>query len=292
MRPLTIADAPMVVLALQDEIRRTDESRYDHRLHAVLLVAQGMTCRQAATVLGDAPRTVEYWVRDFERAGLAGLQEGSRPGRPRRLTEEHLKIIGQVLRKPPEEVGLTANLWDGKALCCYLRREFGVDLGVRQCQRLFRSLGFRLRKPRPQIAHGDAELQSAHKKTPSPDGRPHGGSLGLGRGSLPTARLPLPHVDSARGARSGFAAPSYAEASGLFRSRPAVRWAIPLPKGAGPLQRQNLLGLLEVPPAGMQEQQEEGDRDLGQRQVPSRPAAQILAREDGATLRARLPASL
>ena len=84
------------------------------------------------------------------------------------MTEEHLKIIGQVLRKPPEEVGLTANLWDGKALCCYLRREFGVDLGVRQCQRLFRSLGFRLRKPRPQIAHGDAELQSAHKKNSKP----------------------------------------------------------------------------------------------------------------------------
>lgn len=164
MRPLTIADAPMAVLALQDEIRRTDESRYDHRLHAVLLVAQGMTCRQAAAVLGDAPRTLEYWVRGFERSGLAGLQEGSRPGRPRRLTEEHLKIIGKVLRKPPEDVGLTANLWDGKTLCAFLRREFGVDLGVRQCQRLFKSLGFRLRKPRPQIAHADAELQSAHKK--------------------------------------------------------------------------------------------------------------------------------
>lgn len=168
MRPLTIADAPAVVLALQDEIRRTDESRYDHRLHAVLLVAQGMTCRQAASVLGDAPRSLEYWVRDFERDGLVGLQEGSRSGRPPRLTEERLKIVGQALRKPPEEAGLTANLWDGKTLRVYLRREFGVDLGVRQCQRLFKSLGFRLRKPRPQIAHGDAERQSAHKKNCKP----------------------------------------------------------------------------------------------------------------------------
>ena len=55
MRPLTIDDAPTAILALQDEIRRTDESRYDHRLHAVLLVAQGMTCRQAATVMGGRP---------------------------------------------------------------------------------------------------------------------------------------------------------------------------------------------------------------------------------------------
>jgi hypothetical protein len=44
MRPLTIADASAIVLGLQDEIRRSEESRYDHRLHGVLLVAQGMSC--------------------------------------------------------------------------------------------------------------------------------------------------------------------------------------------------------------------------------------------------------
>lgn len=78
MRPLTISDADMIVLGLQDEIRRSEESRYDHRLHGVLLVAQGMTCPEVAGLLGDAPRTVEYWVRRFEQDGLAGLTEGER----------------------------------------------------------------------------------------------------------------------------------------------------------------------------------------------------------------------
>ena len=165
MRPLTVPDAPMVVLALQDEIRRSEEARYDHRLHGVLLVAQGMSCRQAATVLGDAPRTVEYWIRSFQTDGLAGLQEGVRSGRPRRLTDEQLNVVGQVLRRPPEEAGLRANLWDGRVLATYLDQEFGVALGMRQCQRLFRTLGFRLRKPRPAVAHADPERQRAHKKS-------------------------------------------------------------------------------------------------------------------------------
>jgi hypothetical protein len=52
MKPLTVTDAELAVLALQDEIRRTEESRYDHRLHGVLLVAQGMSCRQAAIYIG------------------------------------------------------------------------------------------------------------------------------------------------------------------------------------------------------------------------------------------------
>ena len=164
MKPLTVPDAPLAVLALQDEIHRSEESRYDHRLHGVLLVAQGMSCRQAAAALGDAPRTVEYWVRSYSQSGLAGLQEKQRPGRPSRLTAGQLEIIGQALRQPPEALGITANLWDGKTLAAFIQNEFSVRLGVRQCQRLFRTLGFRLRKPRLVIAHADPEQQRIHKK--------------------------------------------------------------------------------------------------------------------------------
>jgi Winged helix-turn helix len=84
MKPLRIADSAAIVLGLQDEIRRSEESRYDHRLNGVLLVAQGMTCPEVARLMGDAPRSVEYWVGRFERDGPAGSVEGERPGRPRR----------------------------------------------------------------------------------------------------------------------------------------------------------------------------------------------------------------
>ena len=66
MKPLTIADAASIVVGLQQEIQRSAESRYDHRLHGVLLVAQGLTCPEVGRLLGDAPRTVEYWVRRFK----------------------------------------------------------------------------------------------------------------------------------------------------------------------------------------------------------------------------------
>lgn len=164
MKPLTIADASTIVLGLQDEIRRSEESRYDHRLHAVLLVAQGMRCPEVARLLGDAPRTVEYWVNRFEARGLSGLVDGERPGRPRRLNADQLEEIDQVLRKTPREVGLTGTLWDGKTLSAFIQERYEIDLGVRQCQRLFRQFGFRRRKPRPIIAKADPEIQEAHKK--------------------------------------------------------------------------------------------------------------------------------
>ena len=173
MRPLQIADAETMILGLQDEIRRSEESRYDHRLHGVLLVAQGATCPEVSRWLGDAPRTVEYWVRRFEAKGLAGLTEGQRLGRPRRLSDAQLREVDAALRQTPRDLGLTGKLWDGKTLSAWIEQRFQVQWRVRQCQRLFRQRGFRLRMPRPLIAHADWERQKTHKKTPGAKPRPH-----------------------------------------------------------------------------------------------------------------------
>lgn len=180
MKALTISDQENMIMALQDEIRRNDASRYDHRLHGVLLVAQGLSCPQVAGLLGDSPRTVVNWVQRFEADGLAGLSEGERAGRPGRLQEVQLARVQEALRANPSQFGLPTRLWDGPTLSEFLRRELGVKLKVRQCQRLFRQLGFRLRKPRPQVAQADRDLQRAHKKTPPPGSKRQRGSVGHG----------------------------------------------------------------------------------------------------------------
>ena len=110
MKIVTIDDVENVILGLQDEIRRSEESRYDHRLHGLLLVAYGMNCCQVADLLGDAPRTVAYWVERFEEKGLGGLREGSRSGRPSKLDADQIADLQRVLRSKPSDVGLTGNL--------------------------------------------------------------------------------------------------------------------------------------------------------------------------------------
>lgn len=164
----TISDSETMILALQDEIRRSDASRYDHRLHGVLLVAQGMSCPRVAELLGDSARSVVNWVQRFEADGFGALQEAQRPGRPSRLSQKHLQKVQKALRASPREAGMDTGIWDGPTLSAWLRKEHGVELKARQCQRLFGRLGFRLRKPRPMVAKADPDLQAAHKKTPAP----------------------------------------------------------------------------------------------------------------------------
>jgi transposase len=166
MRRLEIEDADVMRMAIQDEIHRSEESRYDHRLHGILLVCSGLSCYEVAELLGKSPRTVQYWVQRFERSGFAGLQEGERSGRPSALDEEARRAVADDLRREPHAFGYGQNLWDGKLLSHHLWDRYGVRLGVRQCQRFFRRVGFRRRKPRALIAQADPEAQQAYKKTP------------------------------------------------------------------------------------------------------------------------------
>src|SRR6202171_3752196 len=99
------------------------------------------------------------WTRN-----LAGLTEGERSGRPSRLDERQVREINRVLRAKPSDAGMRVNLWDGKTLSAWIDKTYGVQLGVRQCQRLFRSFGCRPRKPRPVLARADPVRQNKHKK--------------------------------------------------------------------------------------------------------------------------------
>jgi hypothetical protein len=60
------------------------------------------------------------------------------------LSEKQILEINRVLRAKPGDAGMRVNLWDGKTLSVWLDKTYGIQLGVRQCQRLFGHFDFRL----------------------------------------------------------------------------------------------------------------------------------------------------
>ena len=163
-RPITLSLPERSRAVLQQEINRHQDARYDHRLHCVLLVASGLSCERVAGLFGDSPRTLVNWVRRFDHRGLAGLAEGNHSGRPARLSAEQLEEVRGLVRQPPSAAGLEANLWDGKSLAACIHQRYGLGMGVRQCQRLFRLVDTRYRLRRPLVAKADPQAQAEHKK--------------------------------------------------------------------------------------------------------------------------------
>lgn len=149
MRKLQIDASGVMRIAIQHEIGCSEESRYQHRLHGLLLLAAGHSCQEVAQLFGEDDTTVQRWVHRFEQGGLRALRETERPGRPRSLSPAQWRELREDLQKAPQDSGLQAAAWDGVSLSEHLRRRFGVRLGIRQCQRIFRQMGMRaIRAPR------------------------------------------------------------------------------------------------------------------------------------------------
>jgi len=165
VKRISIPDAETFVAAIQDEISRTREGRYFHRLDVILYVLQVASPYDAARLFGHSPRTIEYWVHRLLSDGLAGLWEGNRTGRPGRLSATDLQKLRNELRRSPRDLAYSQNLWDGVLLSHHLEKEYSISLSVRQCQRLFHKLGFSLQRPRRQPSEANSELQGAFKKT-------------------------------------------------------------------------------------------------------------------------------
>jgi len=164
MRRLEITNAPTMRYLFQLEIERSDESRYDHRLHGVLLVAQGLSCSKVANLLGHTTKTIENWVNRFNSNGFNALRDEKHTGRPSKISVSDLEKIDRDIRLDPQDLGYNQNLWDGKLLSHHIKMKYGILLSVRQCQRLFHKLGFRQRIPRPISSKGDPIKQDEFKK--------------------------------------------------------------------------------------------------------------------------------
>ena len=75
MRRLGIADPGVMEIALKNEILRSEEARYDHRLHGVLLICRGLSCYEVGEIFGQHATTIQRWVQKFEHHGFHGLED-------------------------------------------------------------------------------------------------------------------------------------------------------------------------------------------------------------------------
>ena len=140
MRKLEVSDKSALISACKEETTRNHESRFLHRLHCVLLVAQGCSCYQVAEWFGEHPCTLERWIHHFHDYGLEGLMDEQKTGRPRKVRDDQLKQLQGDVSKKPFELEYNQTCWDGKLLKTHLESRYGVKLSVRQCQRLLNQL--------------------------------------------------------------------------------------------------------------------------------------------------------
>ncbi len=92
------------------------------RARIVLLAADGLSNTAIAEKLGVSRPTVIGWRERSERAGLAGLVDEPRSGRPRVV--DHREVVAATLAPPPRTLGVTH--WSSRLLAA----QWGISNGT------------------------------------------------------------------------------------------------------------------------------------------------------------------
>jgi transposase len=159
---------PILVTAQQQkELRRQMRravGRVAERIHYVLLFARGYELGQIAQLYQVDERTVATWLERYRSAGVGGLDDRPRSGRPRLANGAAQAEASRCLQATPEAAGETRTTWTRRLLQRHLRERLGCGLSRSSVTRLIHRLGFVWRRPKLVLKAGDpaaADRQAA-----------------------------------------------------------------------------------------------------------------------------------
>lgn len=123
---MLMANSPAAALALRDGDRdelaswtRSTAIRAGLAMRAriVLLASDGVANARIAVEVGTTTTSVWKWRNRYAEAGLPGLLDASRSGRPKHVDDE--RIISATLQAPPKKYGVTH--WSSRLLAGHLK---------------------------------------------------------------------------------------------------------------------------------------------------------------------------
>jgi transposase len=130
-------------------------SRRSHnRLIAIRALALNIAPEQVAALYSVTRRSLNNWIRWFNQRGIDGLIEGTRTGRPPKISPEQSAHYRQLIEQPDlaEQLHWTAKKFHG-----YLRQEFQHEIGYRTVVRWLHDNNFCLKVPQPWPARQNEE---------------------------------------------------------------------------------------------------------------------------------------
>lgn len=129
--------------------------RVSERIHFVLLHARGYSPAQIAALYQVDERTIVQWLERYQAAGLPGLDDRPRSGRPRLARAAAAAEAGRCLDQSPSVVAVERTTWTRRLLQRHLRERLACFLSVRSVSRLIHRLDFVWTRPKLALKQGD-----------------------------------------------------------------------------------------------------------------------------------------
>ena len=155
------------LVELQQVLRaRSSPSGLRQRSELMWLLAGGASLAEASEWVGLHYTNAHIWVKRFREAGVAGLLDHPKSGRPRRYGDDVTTEVIKVAAARPKDLGLKFTTWSLPKLQEYLRRQPGLESITRSTiRRRLRQEGFGFRDGQTWCESQDPDFEV--KKTKS-----------------------------------------------------------------------------------------------------------------------------
>ena len=124
---------------------RTAPARQVERARMIWLSRQGWRVTAIAADLHVTAGTVRLWLKRFNAAGLEGLKDAPRSGRPATYTPEQVGEVIVAALTNPQQLALPFGCWTLDRLEVYLNEEKGIPIKRSRIDELLIAEGLRWR---------------------------------------------------------------------------------------------------------------------------------------------------
>ncbi len=145
---------------------RTAEARVVERARMIWHASQGRAAPTIAAELGLHSETVRHWIKRFNAAGLEGLADQPRSGRPVTYPPEQVAEVIATALTDPQTVGLPFASWTLDRLEAYLNEEKGIPIKRSRIDDLLIAEGLRWRHQETWFGE-QVDPEFAKKRGPS-----------------------------------------------------------------------------------------------------------------------------
>jgi transposase len=152
MKKIEILNKQSIKTCLDTYLNQTAQLRFIQRLQVInyLIENDDVSCITAGKTFNVSPKAVQNWVNKInETCDIESLRDQPGKGRKTRLTKDQLVQIEKAVKGNPEKVGMKAKQWNGALLAEYITKKLGVELQLRQCQRMLQKFGVASPSGRP-----------------------------------------------------------------------------------------------------------------------------------------------
>ncbi|MCH8945116.1 MAG: IS630 family transposase [Proteobacteria bacterium] len=136
---------------LSRKARQVEDPKLAKRYLIVVNLDEGRTVADTARALGVSETTVRRVRSRFLDCGEAGLVDRREENGDRKLDEQYLAILHEVVASSPQKHGFPRPTWTREMLVEVLKRKTGVEVDVSTMSRALAQIGARRGRPKPTV---------------------------------------------------------------------------------------------------------------------------------------------